>query len=137
MIFLNPTTNPDFVPKLALCHMLLMQPLLKLNFKFPSPLATSQVLPKFRFTAAPQTQNSASALTVFSLLHTAAVPSLCCALHLGNLYKSRTGHTTFTSLNFVFPPVMIQSVTPLTISPMIYLLLSFVLKGIAFGPHLD
>ena len=37
----------------------------------------------------------------------------------------------------MFPPLMINTVAPFILSPLIYLPLSFDLKGIRLGPYLD
>ena len=138
MLFLYPTENTNFVPKI--------RPVLHAS-NAVLPKSKRQILfphwqpPKFHQSFVlllpprhkPQRLLSAAHSQQFRSCHHFRY----CNLHLGNFYKNRSGHRTVTSLIFMFPPVMINTVAPLTVSPLIYLLLSFVLKEIRCGPYLD
>jgi len=130
------TLFPKFTP---FC-LLLMQSALKLNFKFPPPPLGN--LPNFIkvsfYCCSLNTKLGSYSQRILSAAHSHQFNSSChfryCTLHLGNRYKNGSGHRTVTSLNFTFPPVMINTRSSLTTSPLIYLLLSFILKGIRCGP---
>lgn len=142
MIFLHPTASADFEPKIHPALQASNAVLPKIKFQIPFPFGNlpsfikvsfycCSLNPKLSFYS--QRLLSAAHSQQFHFSH----PFQCCTLDLGNLYKNKSEHRTFTSLNFMFPPVTINSVAPLTIAPLIYLLLSFVLTGIKFGQYLD
>ena len=121
-------------PKFALCCMLQMQSFLKVNVKFSSPIGNLPSFIKVSFYCCRLNTNlSFYSQRLLSAAHSQQFRSChhfrYCNLHLGNFYKNRSGHRTVTSLIFMFPPVMINIVAPLTM----YIL--FDLSSLIFRPQ--
>jgi hypothetical protein len=142
VIFLYPTANADFLPRIHPVLHASNAVLPKIKFQIPFPAGNLPSFIKVSFYCCSlNTKLSFYSERFLSAAHSQRFhfsrPIQCCTLYLGNLYKNSSGHSTFTSLNFMFPPVMANTVAPLTAATLIYLLLSFVLNGIRFDPHLD